>query len=117
MFQVSSFKFHSKKGFSIIEIVIVMTLFIVIIDVVASMFVLVVKHQKQVLQEQEFANQVSYSMEYMSRLLRVAVVDQTGSCLQSPGYIYLLTRYNAQSGFYEGVKFILPDSTCEEFFL
>src|SRR3989344_2850901 len=108
------------KGFTLVEVVVVLAIFIIVIDVAVTIFISMISHQKRILEEQEFINQASYAMEYMSKSLRVAAKDNDGICLQGyPGYIYLLpaARYNAQDGFYEGVKFLTEDGACKEFFL
>ncbi len=117
----SRFKFHDERGFSLIELVVVLAIFVFIIDVTTIIFISVVKQQKRILVEQELLSQGSYAIEYMSRSLRGAVKDETGaSCLggaQFAGYFYLLTRYNSETLFHEGVKFITSGNVCKEFFL
>src|SRR3989344_665875 len=110
--QKSKIKNQKSKGFTLVELVVVLALFMVVIDVAVSIFINMVKYQKRVLEEQSFLNQTSYVEEYMSKALRTAVKDDSGNCLfegqiEYPGYIYLLTRYNIDKGFYEGVKFIV----------
>ncbi len=111
-----------KNGFTIIELVVVLALFMLIISVTVSIFVSIVQHQKKILGQQELLSQVSYVEEYMSRAIRSAVKDSGGDCLfdnetSYPGYIYLLTRYNSESSMYEGIKFISKDNICQEFLL
>ncbi|MDO8530213.1 MAG: type II secretion system protein [bacterium] len=117
----SRFNFHDQKGFSLIELVVVLAIFVFIIDVTTIIFISVVKQQKRILVEQELLSQGSYAIEYMSRSVRGAVEDETGvSCLggaQYAGYFYLLTRYNSETQFHEGVKFITSGNVCKEFFL
>ena len=120
--QKSKIKNQKSKGFTLVELVVVLALFMVVIDVAVSIFINMVKYQKRVLEEQSFINQTSYVEEYMSKALRTAVKDDSGNCLfegqiEYPGYIYLLTRYNIDKGFYEGVKFITSNNECKEFFL
>jgi type II secretory pathway pseudopilin PulG len=115
---------NSQVGLTLTELVVVMAVFVMLISLAVSLFVSIIQHQKRILEEQELSSQVSYAMEYISRALRAAAKDQTGFCLaeggvQHPGYQYWLTRYDAATGFYKGIKVINQsnNSWCYEFFL
>lgn len=112
---------HKNKGFTLIELIVVMAIFLVIIGTGVNVFISIIGYQKRILSEQELLNQASYMLEYMSRAMRMAEKDVSGECLGQDyaGYIYLLTRPDAASGFYEGVKFInrSDSGACQEFYL
>lgn len=113
---------NSKKGLTLVELVVVLAIFMLVIGVAVTMFISIVSHQQRILQEQNLANQVSYALDYLSRSIRTSIKDVTGNCLvdngiEYPGYHYLLTHYDAASGYYEGIKFLSNDNVCEEFFL
>lgn len=115
------FKISNSRGFTLVELVVVLSVFSIIIASVATIFVSIVQHQRRILADQEVISQVSYAKEYMSRALRSAVKDASGDCLfdgesNYPGYIYLPTHYNATTNDYEGIKFITKDNVCQEFF-
>ena len=110
-----------KNGFTLIELVVVLALFMLIISVTVGIFISVIQHQKRVLSQQDLLGQLSYAQEYMSRTLRSAVKDTSGNCLVNgenahSGYTYLLTHYNIELDAYEGIRFITKDNTCQEFF-
>jgi len=117
-----------SKGFTLIELIVVMTVFFLVIGTAIGIFISIVQHQKRILSEQELLNQTSYVVEYMSKALRMAKKDDVGNCLVDeygtsyPGYIYLLTR--PISGFYTDIKFLnqsdldaLGNPVCQEFYL
>ncbi|MBX4200989.1 prepilin-type N-terminal cleavage/methylation domain-containing protein [Candidatus Parcubacteria bacterium] len=109
-----------QKGFTLIEVVFVLALFLIIIGVTISIFLSIVRHQKRILVEQELLNQGSYAFEYMSKALRMAVKDNDGSCLGGSGKIYLLTHcLNGTLDACQGIKFINQSdgNACQEFFL
>lgn len=108
----------SSKGFTIIEMAIVIAVFLFIIGAGMGIFISIIQNQKRVLAEEQFVNQVSYLEEYVSKALRMAKTEKTEGCL-IPGYIYLLTRYDAGTGLFNGIKFIngSDNNTCEEIFL
>jgi len=119
-------KIKSSKGFTIIELIVVMAIFLLVIGAAIGIFLSIVKNQKKVLAEQQLLNQISYAEEHMSKALRMAKTEgTTENCLvdpfsadhsDHPGYIYLLTRYD--NGIFRGVKFInqSDNDACTEFF-
>lgn len=118
----TEFKKEKNKitaGFTIVELIVVLAVFATIMTAATSIFISIIQQQKNISNEQEILNQASYAIEYMSRSIRTAVTDESGSCLGAPfqGYIYLLTKYDSVSGTYKGVKFISNNNDCHEFFL
>jgi prepilin-type N-terminal cleavage/methylation domain-containing protein len=117
---------NKSKGFTLIELIVVMAIFLFIIGAAISIFISMVQQQKKVLAEQQLLSQISYVEEYMSKAFRVAKTETTEGCLLDthgantnyPGYIYLLTRYDSTMGQFRGIKFINQDNGyCQEFFL
>lgn len=108
---------NSQKGFTLIELVVALALFVLVLDIVASIFVLVVRHQKSILSQQQTLNEVSFALERMSSQLRNASVGQTAACLPNPQDVYVLTHPNVATGLHEGIKFIDSNGACHEFFL
>lgn len=107
----------NRKGFTIIELIVVIAVFMFIIGAAIGIFLSIVRSQKKILSEQKFLNQISYAEEYMSKGLRMAKAAAEDSCIPQ-GYIYSLTRYQ-DNGFFTGIKFInqSDDDACQEFFL
>lgn len=110
----------NQEGFTLMEIVVVLALFLIITGVTIDLFVSIVQQQKRVLSEQELLNQTSYITEYISRALKMAIKDPSGSCLGQTGNVYVLTH--CPNGTFEacnGVKFInaSDSNACEEIFL
>lgn len=107
----------SQKGFTLIELVVALALFVLVLDIVASIFVLVVRHQKNILNQQQAVNEVSFALERISLHLRNAKASQTVACLPNPQNVYVLTHPNVATGLHEGIKFIDSDGACHEFFI
>jgi len=99
-----------KSGFTIIELIVGMVLFTLVVGAAVSIFLSIVKYQRQILAEENLLSQISYAQERISKALRMAKEDETG-------YIYHLTR--PVSGFYTGIKFINQSNNdaTQEFFL
>lgn len=112
-------KIKQCLGFTLIEALVSISVLLIISGVAVSIFISVLSGQKNVLAGQEISGQLSYSLEYMSRALRMAGKDLTGNCLGQEGYNYILTRCSSSEGVCKGIKFInqSDDGICQEFFL
>jgi len=108
---------ESSAGLTLLELIVVLAVFLVIVGATFSIFISIIGHQKRILTGQEFLNQASYTIEYMSRSIRMAARDSFGDCLNGQPGLYLLTHPNVTSGFYEGIKFVTYNNVCQEFFL
>jgi type II secretory pathway pseudopilin PulG len=132
--------FQKQKGFTLVELIVVMAVFMLIVGVAIAIFLSIIEGQKRILAQEQILSQVSYAMEYMSKGLRMAKRDTNGDCLvytnsdysisdYFPGYNFLYTRPNYWKctdgvcnyiyGLYGGVKFINQsnDNACQEFYL
>lgn len=116
------------KGFTLIEVIVVIAVFLFIIGSAIGMFISMVKHQKTILAEQELLNQSSYAVEFIGKALRMARRDDIGDCIMdssgNKGYNFMLTHYNLSLQAYTGIKFINQSDTdsagreaCQEFYL
>ena len=113
-----------NKGFTLIELIVVMVIFLFVIGAAIGIFISIIKQQWAVLAEQEFLNQISYAEEHMSKALRMASastpeIDPSGSCLSGTGNIYLLSNRDQKSGLYKDIHFInqSDNNICQEFSL
>jgi len=123
-------EFKKQKGFTLIELIIVMAVFMLVVAVAIAIFLSIVASQKRILQQEQMLSEVSYAMEYMSKGLRMALKDSGSTCLvwrnesgeitqEFENYIYLYTRANTDNQEYEGIKFINASNNdaCQEFFV
>ncbi len=101
-----------SKGFTLIELIVVVSIFSFIVFIAADLFVSIVRQQRRILSQQELLNQTSYIVEYIGRALRMAKEDSDGSCLGAVDKNYVLTHSDS------GIKFInhSDNDTCQEFF-
>lgn len=119
-----------SKGFTLVEIIVVMSVFMLIVGVAVAIFLSIVANQRRILSQEQMLSQVSYAMEYMSKGLRMTSKDSNGNCLlyadnnqavteTFPGYIYLYTRPDSQTNQFSGIKFINASDnySCQEFYL
>jgi len=110
-----------SRGFTIIELIVVLAIFFFIIGAAISSFITIVQSQKRVLAEQQLINQISYLEEYMSKAIRMAALDRSvgEDCVPS-GYIYLFTHSHTVGSAVipDGIRFLNQSSgDCQEFFL
>jgi len=99
----------TRKGYALIELLVAATIFAIIIVAISSLFISGIRTQGRVLATQEVLDQASYVMEYVSRALRMAKKDESGTCISTVGNNYELTT--------NGIQFIDKDDVCTEFFL
>lgn len=111
------------KGFTIIEMIVVIAVFLFVVGAALGIFIQLVISQKRVLAQQQILSQISYVQEYMSKALRMAKTSRTQediACMEAGGRIYILTQHN---GSYKGIKFINQSNLennipiCQEFYL
>jgi len=101
-----------QSGFSLMELLIVSSIFSVIIVVIASLFVSALRVENRIFATKKVLAQISYATEYMSRALRMAEKDTDGICIPDG------TNYRVSVG-NEDITFInaLQDSNCQKFYL
>lgn len=97
-----------KNGYSLVEILVALMIFSIAISALSSFLVNAIKSQNSTLASQELVDNISYALEYMSRTIRMAKKDLTGSCI------------TAKSNYaFEGqcLKFVNYENKCQEFCL
>ena len=106
-----------QKGFTIIEMVVVMAVFLIVIGASISLFISIVQSQKGVLGSQDLLNQASYIAERITKGLRMAGRYSEGiKWCTGENNIYSLTH--AENDFYKGIKFVNESDggACTEFY-
>lgn len=104
-----------NKSFTLIEILVVVAIFAGVIAIAAGIFVTAIQTQRRILATQQFLDEVSYVMEYMSRAIRMAKLDSDGSCIGANlNYQKTVIGGAAYSG--TGIRFENYQSICQEFF-
>jgi len=113
---------ESGAGFTLIELIVVMAVFLLIMGTAISIFISIVQHQRRIMAQEELLNQASYFVEYMTKGLRMAGKAQTDDCI-GEGYVYQLEDFS--DGVWKGIKFINqsdpdiahPEGACQKFCL
>jgi prepilin-type N-terminal cleavage/methylation domain-containing protein len=100
-----------KKGFTLIEILVSISIFSAVIVIVSTSFVSAVKMQRRFLASTETLNEISFLMEYMTRSIRMAYKDTTGACLTAAYMNFEKTRGG------QGLKLMNSKGRCQEFYL
>jgi len=114
-----------KMGYTLIEVLVAISIFTITIAVPSGFLVSSIRSQRKILASQELVSSASYTLEYISKALRMAKkeINCTGhsegldtpsdcSCLTTNGwgFNYEITREG------KGVRFINYEDICEEFF-
>ncbi|MBI2577608.1 MAG: prepilin-type N-terminal cleavage/methylation domain-containing protein [Candidatus Wildermuthbacteria bacterium] len=100
---------RKEKGFTIVEIVVAVSVFSILVMIVFGLIVAAIREQRRHYASQDAFGQLGYALEYMSRTLRMGQKDLTGVCIGAKEN-YELTHVD------KGVKFINFEGECHEFF-
>ena len=107
---MDKFQTNEKQGFTLVELLVSITVFSLIITSVGGSMTSILKAQRRLLSLQELSEQTSYAEEYMSRAIRMATKDIDGVCIGAREN-YQITHAG------EGIKFLNYDNECQEFYL
>ena len=104
----------SKRGFTLVEMLVAIFIFSLVISVTVALFTSGLREQRNALSAQQLLNQTSFTLEYMSRALRMALKQDPilGRCLSQDGSNYEIVSSSR-------LRFInhLENDDCQEFFL
>lgn len=98
-----------QKGFTLIEIMVALAVFVFVVAGVSGLFVYSLKLQRSAIAYQQLLDQTSYLMEYMSKAVRMAKKDIGGSCTDIPKLNYVFSG--------NCLKFVNYKDGCQEFCL
>jgi len=101
----------SQKSFTLVELLVAVTIFTLISTISTGILISSFKAQKKLLASQELSDQVSFLIEYMSRTIRMAKKDLNGTCLTTAKLNYEKTHGG------QGIKFLNYQGNCQEFYL
>jgi len=99
---------RSNKGYTLIEILVAASLFVMIVAAPTSFVIQAVRAQQKILASQEIIDNMSYVMEYISRDIRMAKRPPDTTCLSSKDNIY---EFTAAYGRY-GIRYVDYTSKC-----
>lgn len=103
-------KNKKSSGFTLIELLVSLAVFSIIIGVAMSVFVSDLKAQRKVLSQQQVMGEMSYTLEYMSRAMRMAKKNTIGSaCTPAESNYDLISASD--------IKFLDDSDACLEFYL
>jgi prepilin-type N-terminal cleavage/methylation domain-containing protein len=111
------------KGFTLIETLVALLIFGFVSVILVNIFVSVLNSQKRILQNQELMNQSSYALEYMSKAIRMAEKDMTGTCSGAAGENFRVgtspvsiafLMYDIKDDSYKCVQFLIEDNAVKE---
>lgn len=110
--KLSTFNSQLSSGFSLVEFLVAVAVFSFLVSVLSDLFLSNFMNQRRALSAGVVQEQNSFLAEYLSRTLRMARKDVTGSCIPA-GSNYQKTSHGSTFG----VKFLNNQSTCQEFYL
>jgi prepilin-type N-terminal cleavage/methylation domain-containing protein len=90
------------RGFTLIEITVAATIFAIAMSAIASLFVASVRGQRNIVAHQNLADNTRVVLEQMSRQIRMAQRDESGSCTGEAGTTYTASGTNLKFIDYRG---------------
>jgi len=108
--QITIKKRIQNKGFTLVELLVSISIFSLIVSAMSGAFVSTIRAQRKSVAFQQLLQQTSYLEEYMSRSIRMGKKDINGTCIGEKSN-YEITR----SG--NGIEFMNYNGNCEEFYL
>lgn len=102
-------KINSSAGFTLIEILIAVSVFSIAVAAFMGLFTSAFKYQQKAQSAVELLNNISFVTEYMSKALRMAQKDMDGKCIDAKGNFLLLSDSH--------IKFLNYNGECQEFYL
>jgi len=111
-----------SRGYSLIEILVAVAIFTILVAGPTGFFVSSLKGQIKSLASQKLLDNTSYTLEYISRSLRMAKKEigcldindpTTCPCLKTQGYGF---NYENPDGDISAIRFINYNGECQEFF-
>ncbi len=99
-----------KKGFTILELLITITVFSIVITSAIGLFGSALSNQKKLTAEADLLGGASYATEYISRALRMARKDMQGECIMQKDN-FATFEQNSR------IRFLNYENKCQEFLL
>lgn len=108
-----------RMGFTLIEMLVAMTVFIVVIGSIIGLFISAIRSQSGALASQKLLDDTSYVMEYMSRAIRMAQKDDgSGTPCITSGLNYANADKNGNPiGDTWAIRFKNMYGGCQTFYL
>ena len=97
---------HNKKGFTLIEILVAITIFSILITIVLGIFSSTLQIRQRYNQIKEIEDNARYTMELMSREIRMAQSIDAGEATSPPD-----SEIDFTNSFAEAISFCRADST------
>jgi hypothetical protein len=89
--------------------------------IVVNIFASILSSQQRILRSQELMNQSSYTLEYMTKMIRMAQRDDVGDCVGIAGQNYgvgtnsiTFLTYDISSSSYKCIQFLKEGNTIKE---
>jgi len=100
----------STSGYTLIEVLVAIAVFFIVVAGPTGFFIASVRGQRKVLSAREITDSSSYTLEYISRALRMAKKAKTSECIPNN------TNYEIFNNG-TGVRFLNYERKCREFLL
>lgn len=93
------------RGFTLFEIVVAASIFIVAVSSASTLFVASVRSQRNIVAEHVLIDNTRFALEHIARQIRLAIRDKTGTCVGIANYTFTQSAP-------DNLKFIDSKSNC-----
>jgi prepilin-type N-terminal cleavage/methylation domain-containing protein len=109
----------NSAGYTLIEVLTTITIFLLISGSVTGLFFSSVMAQRKALASQKVFDNISFTLEYMSRALRMAKKDANGDCLGMTKFNYSTSTSPNPPAItaVSSIRFLNYHFKCQEFYL
>lgn len=101
----------TNKAYTLIEVLVAISIFFIVIAAPTGFFVGSLKGQQKALASQMLLDNVSYNLEYISRAIRMAKKDLAGDCIEED------SNYENPGHNISKIRFLNYHGYCQEFLL
>jgi prepilin-type N-terminal cleavage/methylation domain-containing protein len=109
----------NSAGYTLIEVLTTITIFLLISGSVTGLFFSSVMAQRKALASQKVFDNISFTLEYMSRVLRMTKKDVNGDCLGMAKFNYSTSTFPdpPATTAVSSIRFLNYHLKCQEFYL
>jgi prepilin-type N-terminal cleavage/methylation domain-containing protein len=77
---------NNKKGFTLVEILVVLVIFSIMISAITSVFISGIRTQQNIIAQEQLLDQVNYALDYMGRAIMMAKNGTSNKCSTNNDY-------------------------------
>lgn len=102
--QTTSYKLQANLGFTLLEMLVAMSIFVIVITATISALIFSIRAQRLAIAEKEVSENVNFALEFMSRKMRTARRDSGGICITAGNTFNVANGDDSRVDFYDASR-------------